>query len=220
MSDVIGEFFDCGDFKKPDFDPRSISYDQTEILEWIRRLHCNDKFDVDASYGNGSFYKKMSKPFRRFDTDENMKDCEFGDSRNLPLQNESVESVVFDPPFLTYVQNNREHNTNMVMSSRFSGYVNYVDLTEHYQKSLDEFNRVLKKKGVVVFKCQDIIHNHKMHATHINVVNWAGERGFRLKDLFILNAKNRIPRSNKGRGPQHARVFHSYFLVLEKMKTM
>ena len=85
----------------------------------------------------------------------------------------------------------------------------------HIDKALAEAHRVLKPGGVLVFKCQDVIHNHKMHATHVNVCNWAEYEGFRLLDLFVLPAKSRMPGPQKGT-QRHARVFHSYFLVFVK----
>ena len=198
-------------------DPRSLSYDQHEILDAIRLLHCPEGFDVDASYGNGSFYRAESeKPPYCFDRDDTLLGCVTARSESLPLPDSSVGSVVFDPPFLTYVRQNREGNGKMIMARRFAGYWRYDELETHYRASLKEFQRILRKKGIVVFKCQDIIHNHRMHATHINVVQWAQAYGFRLKDLFVLGAKHRLPRPNRKGPPQHARIFHSYFLVLEK----
>ena len=201
-------------------DPRSISFDQVEILRWIRELHCPEGFDVDASYGNGRFYcpNGVNKPKYRFDIDGTLKDVVVASSDCLPLPPDSQRSVVFDPPFLTYIRNKRQGNGDMVMAKRFSGYWRYDELETHYKSSLREFNRVLRKKEVVVFKCKDIIHNHKMHASHINVVNWATDLGFRLKDLFVLAANRRMPRPNRKGAPKHARVYHSYFLVLEKIR--
>lgn len=198
-------------------DPKTVSSDQQEILRWIRELHAPDGFDVDATYGNGSFWKGLPPPARRFDLDPDLAGCETASSDALPLADASVRSIVFDPPFLTYVRAAREGNGNMVMARRFAGYWRYDELEEHYRASLCEFSRCLARKGVVVFKCQDIIHNHRMHATHINVVAWATEHGFRLKDLFILTAKHRMPRPNRKGPPQHARIHHCYFLVLEKI---
>jgi len=196
---------------------RSVYDNQQSILGAIKKLHCPDGFDVDASFGNGSFYKSKEEwPSHRFDLDPDLADCIEASSTNLPLDSKSVSSVVFDPPFLTYVRANREGNGNMVMSKRFSGYWRYEELEEHYRLSLMEFSRVLQKNGVVVFKCQDIIHNHRMHCTHVNVIRWAEEYGFRLKDLFILTAKHRLPSPNRVGKQKHARVFHSYFLVLTK----
>ena len=197
-------------------DPKSVSCDQQEILSWIRALHCPDGFDVDASYGNGQFWRGATPPPRRFDLDPTLAGCETASSDALPIEAGSVKSIVFDPPFLTYVRAAREGNGAMVMARRFAGYWRYDELETHYRASLREFSRCLPRKGIVVFKCQDIIHNHRMHATHINVVSWGSEHGFRLKDLFVLTAKHRMPRPNRKGPPQHARIFHSYFLVLEK----
>lgn len=202
---------------------RSVYFDQTEILKGILSLIGATSFDADISYGNGGFYKGIPKPRFRIDVDPGLPDLtHFCSSEKLPPELVGVRSIVFDPPFLTYIKKAREHAKGlMVMSARFGGYWNYAELEDHYRRTLDQCYSVLASKGIVVFKCQDIIHNHKMHATHINIVNWC-EGKFRLKDLYILPAKTRMPIKNKvGEKPrkqQHARVFHSYFLVLEKLK--
>jgi hypothetical protein len=56
-----------------------------------------------------------------------------------------------------------------------------------------------------------------MHSTHYNVIGWAENEGFRLADLFILVATHRMPSPQKGT-QKHSRIFHSYFLVLQKTK--
>lgn len=195
---------------------KSVYYDQQEILKSIIDLYCKDGFDCDMTYGNGSFYKSTTKPRLKFDidpqSDEVIKSC----SRMLPVINECVNNVVFDPPFLTYVRQGRTGNGEMIMGKRFSGYWRYDDLEDHYRDSISEAWRVLKPNGYLIFKCQDIIHNHKMHCTHANVIFWAEIEGFKLEDLFILPAKHRLPSPNKAGKQKHARIFHSYFLVLKK----
>ena len=197
---------------------KSVNYNQSEILNDIKELHCNGSFDADITYGNGSFYKETERPKFCSDKEKLFDHVIKAESSKLPVIDSSFNSVVFDPPFLTYIKQGREHNS--IMGKRFSGYWRYDELEEHYKLTLKEVNRVLRKKGVMVFKCQDIIHNHKMHCTHINVVNWASKYGFRLKDLFILPAKNRIPVKSNGKKKavqKHARIYHSYFIVLEKI---
>jgi len=201
---------------------KSISYDQEYILQSIMTLCKLDKFDVDITYGNGGFYKNIPKPAVRIDIDESLSDINHkGTSTATNLPDCSANSIVFDPPFLTYVRQSRVGNGDMIMAKRFGGYWRYDELETHYKDTLKEVHRVLIKKGVLVFKCQDIVHNHKLHSTHINAVNWAVEQGFRLKDLFILAAKNRMPIpqtiGTALKKQKHARVFHSYFLVLEKV---
>ena len=192
---------------------KSVSSDQHEILNGIMDLHCPGGFDADLTYGNGSFYKNISRPPHRFDLDGSLDDVVQACSTAVPLQNNSVGSVVFDPPFLTYVRAGRKGNGSMIMSRRFSGYWRYDELEEHYRKTIVEAKRILQPKGVMVFKCQDIVHNHRLHCTHASVIQWAEEAGMRLLDLFVLAAKHRLPSPNRAGTQKHARIFHSYFLV-------
>ena len=196
---------------------RSVYDNQHDILAAIVALHCPEGFDADITYGNGQFWKgPVPKPPHCFDLEPLEDGVMMASSVSLPVTDECWGSVVFDPPFLTYVKAGRQHKDGKVkMTQRFGGYWTYQELAEHYQGTLQECRRVLRKKGVLVVKCQDIIHNHRMHATHVNVVNWAEQYGFRLKDLFVLPAKHRMPSPQKGT-QRHARIHHSYFLVTEK----
>ncbi len=196
---------------------RSVSYDQKEIIEDIMKLNGIDRFDADLTYGNGVFWKDLPRPFFCFDIDESLDGVVHASSTNLPVLDNSFKSVMFDPPFLTYVRENRFGNGEMIMAKRFAGYWTYKELEDHYRNTIIESHRILNHKGILVFKCQDIIHNHKLHCTHMNVVNWS-EGLFRLKDLFILPAKHRLPSPNRVGTQRHARIFHSYFLVLEANK--
>jgi hypothetical protein len=196
---------------------RSVYEDQDSILKAIQKLHCPDGFDCDMTYGNGVFWKNIQKPRLCFDITPQKRGVEQGDSRSLPVPVSSLASVVFDPPFLTYVKGGRSHKGgNVAMSKRFGGYYTYKELEDHYRDSISEAYRILKKRGKFIFKCQDIIHNHKMHCTHVRVINMAELEGFRLADLFILAAKHRMPGPQKGT-QRHARIWHSYFLVFEKL---
>jgi hypothetical protein len=199
---------------------KSVYYDQSEILSSILCLCGLDSFCADLSYGNGGFYTSIPQPRYKFDISPQLPTVAQASSTDLPLPNGSLRSAVFDPPFLTYVRAAREGNGNMVMAKRFGGYWTYNELEAHYRDTLKEASRVLEKGGVLVFKCQDIIHNHRMHCTHVNVINWASGM-FRLKDLFVLPARHRMPiPQQKGvavKKQRHARIFHSYFLVLENL---
>lgn len=195
---------------------RSVYWSNAEIIEAIERLHLPEGYQCDLTYGNGSFWKGRQKPDLCFDITPLHDGVIEADSRCVPVESNSLDNCVFDPPFLTYVKNGRSHKGGSVaMTARFGGYWNYDELEDHYRGTLSETSRFLKKGGKMVFKCQDIIHNHKIHATHVNVCNWAEIEGFRLLDLFILPAKSRMPSPQRGK-QKHARVFHSYFIVLIK----
>ena len=195
---------------------RSVYETQDEILSGIMRLHCPGGFDADLTYGNGQFWKKLPRPRLCYDITPLHDGVQQADSAMLPLTPGAIGSAVFDPPFLTYVKNGRAHKDGKVaMTARFGGYYTYDELETHHRDTISEAHRVLRPLGRLVFKCQDIIHNHRMHCTHANVINWAETEGFRLLDLFVLPAKSRMPGPQNGT-QRHARVFHSYFLVFER----
>ena len=197
---------------------KSVYDNQTDIIKAIMLLNNIESFDVDLTYGNGKFWTDLAQPTHCFDLEPLQPHVIQASSTNIPLANQSAKNLIFDPPFLTYIKQGRKHNS--IMGKRFSGYWSYKELQDHYTQTLIDAHRVLVKKGFLVIKCQDIIHNHSMHATHINILKWS-ENMFRLKDLFILTARHRLPMPEKvgevKRQQRHARVHHSYFMVLEKL---
>jgi hypothetical protein len=197
---------------------RSVYSTQDEILRAILRLHAREGFDCDLTFGNGSFWKTLPKPPHCYDLEPTAEGVKAGSSIKIEHPDRSLGHTVFDPPFLTYVRAGRTGNGKMIMSGRFSGYWRYDELEAHYKGTLQECARVLRGGATLTFKCQDIVHNHKLHPTHINVVQWASEFGLRLKDIFILAAKHRLPAPNRNGSQKHARIFHSYFLVFEQPK--
>ena len=195
---------------------RSLHFDQQELLRELLSLHVPSGFDCDMTYGNGGFYPDGFDPPHCFDIEPLQRHVVKASSSALPVEDGAFNSVVFDPPFLTYVRGGRGHKDGKVaMAARFGGYYSYDELEKHYTETAAEAARVLRKGGVFVVKCQDIIHNHRMHCTHANMIRWCEAVGFRLKDLFVLGAKARMPGPQKGE-QRHARVFHSYFLVFQK----
>jgi hypothetical protein len=197
---------------------RSVYENQDDILRAILQLHCPEGFQCDMTYGNGAFWKNLPRPKYCFDVSPQKPEAAQACSMMLPLEPETLNNCVFDPPFLTYVKKGRGHQGGKVaMTARFGGYYRYDELEDHYRHTISEAWRVLKPGGKMIFKCQDIIHNHRMHCTHYRVIMMAEIEGFRLADLFILPARHRMPGPQKGT-QRHARIFHSYFLVLQKEK--
>lgn len=195
---------------------QSVASSQSDILRSIQTLHCPGGFACDLTFGKGGFWKELPAPPLRFDISPQVPGVVQASSMAIPLADASVTSLVFDPPFLTYIRQGREGNGAMIMARQFAGYWTYSELEDHYTATLKEAARVLKPKGILVFKCQDIVHNHRLHCTHANVISWAQDVGLRLKDLFVLTANHRLPSPNRAGAQKHARIFHSYFLVLQK----
>lgn len=197
---------------------RSLSTSQEEILSNIERLHLPEGYECDLTYGNGGFWRNRQRPQFCYDIEPCSRHAVQACSTMIRHASNSLSNVVFDPPFLTYVKNGKAHKGGRVaLTSRFGGYYTYEELEDHYRHTISEVYRVLKPRGKLIFKCQDIIHNHKMHCTHARVILMAEAEGFRLRDLFVLSAKHRMPGPQKGI-QRHARIWHSYFLVFEKMK--
>jgi hypothetical protein len=193
----------------------SINYDEQEIIKDILYLHANGKYiDCDPTYSIGNFYNgKLPKPKHRFDKEPQAHGVIEATSDNLPLDAESVEVIMFDPPFVMGASESEKEEGSYIISKRFTAFKDFDELKEMYGNSLKEFYRVLKNNGVVIFKCQDCVTSGRNQFTHCWVMNKALEIGFYPKDLFVYFAKNRI---DDGRKQQHARKYHSYFWVFEK----
>lgn len=199
---------------------KSISYDQSEIIKWILDLHVeNHKIDCDCTYSKGNFYKStgIDAPLYKFDIFPQTDDVMYGDSRNLPLNNESIMCEMFDPPFLaTTGKSLKSNDNNNIINKRFGVYPSEKELHQFYIDSMKEAYRILKNKGILIFKCQDKISSGKQYMSHVFIANEAIKIGFYPKDLFILLAKNRLVADWQVKNQKNARKFHSYFWVFEK----
>lgn len=191
---------------------KTINDNQTNLIKDIISLYCPNGFDLDPTYSKGNFYKNIEKPKYKSDLFPQSSEVIQSDAANLWLDNESIQSIMFDPPFIA--GHTKEKPTGII-GERFHGFRYIPDLWEWYDKCLTEFHRVLKPNGVLVFKCQDTISSGKQWLSHVHIINKAEELGFYPKDLFVLTAKSRIIGHNHQK-QQHARKFHSYFLVFIK----
>lgn len=175
---------------------KSISYDQSEIIKGILSLHVpNHKIDLDPTYSIGNFYKNtgIDSHQYKFDINPQIEEVEYGDSRNLPLENESIECEMFDPPFLaTTGKSLSENKDGNIINKRFGLYLSEKELHQFYIDSMKESYRILKENGILIFKCQDKISSGKQYVSHNFIINEAIKIGFYPKDLFGLLAKNRI----------------------------
>ena len=106
-----------------------------------------------------------------------------------------------------------------IIKERFGYYKNVPMLWQFYRASLDEFYRILKPEGILVFKCQDTIENSSQYLSHVEIINHAYSTGFYPLDLFILVANNRLMSPSQAI-QQHARKYHSYFIVFKKSKRL
>ena len=198
----------------------SISYDQIEIIENILKLHTKDNtIDCDPTYSKGNFYKngKIKEPKYKFDINPQTEDTIKADARNLPLDDNSVNCIMFDPPFLaTTGKSITANDNNNFINKRFGVFPNEKELHQFYIDSMKEFYRILKDDGILIFKCQDKISSSKQYLSHVFIINEAIKIGYYPKDMFILLAKTRIVADWQVKNQKNARKFHSYFLIFQK----
>jgi len=196
----------------------SISYEESEIQRNILKLHSElDFYELDPCYSKGVFYKKIKQPQLKFDICPVTEDTRKADVRHLPLEDESVRSIMFDPPFVIGLPNgSKDTKGSNKTFNRFGGFSSKKEQSDFYSESLKELYRVLKVGGIIAFKCQDTVSSGKQYLVHAEIIRMAKEIGFYVKDLFVLLAKHRM-NSGKWKRQLHARKHHCYYLVLEKV---
>lgn len=219
---------------------KSISYDQHEILYNIMRMHNDEKpFDCDITYSIGNFYGNFNvcdtdgssinvtipEPKYKFDVCPQKEDVvKIEPLGCIPLESNSIGSIVVDLPFVIscgpsmstpdYDENGQKAKNNII-SRRFASYYPVAQMMESYKHWIEEAYRVLKQDGIMVFKTQSTISGSKFIDTPRFSSLIAESIGFDTLDHFVLLAKQRLI-SGKIKKQQHARSFHSYFLVFKK----
>jgi tRNA G10 N-methylase Trm11 len=189
-----------------------MSSDQ-EIISAIINLHNNgNAFDVDPTYSKGVFWKGLETPKYKFDINPQVDEVQQASATDLPLEDSSVNSVMFDPPFVVRVKSEAKG----IIHNRFSSFTSIPSLWEFYRESLKEFYRILKPSGIVAFKCQDTIDGGKEYWSHFEIMKYAFELGYKVKDTFILYRGDNVLFSPNMKIQKHARKTHCYYLVLEK----
>lgn len=183
---------------------------ERELIQAIMDLYGVDRFNLDPCYSVGRVWTGLNQPIYKFDINPSSVYVNQGDCRNLPFQDESLNSIFFDPPFLV---RSGKSKTGL-MANRFSAFSSVKEMSEFLSASLLEFSRILKDSGVLVVKCQDTVNSHVQVWTHVEIMRRAEEVGLFCNDLIILINENVI--HNKANNQVHARKTHSYFLVFIK----
>ena len=190
----------------------SVFKEDSEILKAISDIHLRGEwFDIDCTYSKGVFYKNIPQPKYKSDIEPLFDDVMKIDSTEMKgIANDTFNSIVFDPPFLF---RKRKSINNDIFCARFSYFTSYEELIEMYQKSLNQFMRVLKKGGYLCFKCQDMTDN-KFYCTHNDIINYATSIGLKLKDIIIKATTQKLQRDAKQQNC--AAKVHSYWLIFKK----
>jgi len=179
---------------------------------------------ADVTYGTGVFWRNVSEgDYRLLPTDIAMGvDC-----RSLPYDNDSIDCVVLDPPYMeglfrkdamhlarsgTHTAFREKYSNGAPTESGPKWHEAVLDL--YFRASLEAY-RVLRKRGVLIVKCQDEVSANRQRLTHVEIINFLEANGFYAKDLFVVVRENK-PSVSRIKIQVHARKNHSFFLVFLK----
>ena len=190
----------------------SVFENDGDILKAIDDIFLKNKwFDLDCTYSKGVFYYGIEQPKIKSDLIPQFEDVIESDCTKLDFaENGSLESIVFDPPFL--FRKRKSKNKDRI-SNRFSYFNSYEELKNMYKKSIQCFFKKLNKGGYLCFKCQDMTDG-KFYCTHSFIIDYARNIGFELKDIIIKKAKTKLQRD--ARQQNCVAKVHSYWLIFKK----
>lgn len=208
---------------------KNISTNQKEILYNIMKLYNNgEPFDCDMTASTLKFYERnpgdkwiVPEPRILFDVCPQMKFVhKIEPHMPLPLDNDSIHSIVIDLPFVVSPPNcpsalNKKKGS-LLIYNRFSGFYPVSDLYSNYYHWIAEAYRVLDDGGICVFKCQSTVSGGVEHSSEEYSFMCAQRVGFYVIDKFTLRAKSVLISAAKYNTQQHARKYTSSFYVFKK----
>jgi hypothetical protein len=202
-----------------------------DIFPHILNLHVPvGSVIADVTWGKGVFWQKV--PDGIYEVKRT--DIAMGvDCRKLPYEDESIDCVVLDPPYMEgFYRENVDHkagsNSHYSFRDAYSNGDEVNDdkkhtgtqkwhgaVTDMYFKAGLEAKRILKQGGIFIVKCQDEVSAGKQWLTHVEIINEYQKYGYYTKDLFVVVRTNR-PSVSRLKKQVHARKNHSYFLIFVK----
>ena len=198
--------------------------DNAALFPKILALHVADGSKIaDVTYGKGVFWSNVD--LSRYTLLAS--DLKTGtDCRNLPYQDNSIDCIVLDPPYMEGLFRSDNsfagNGSHEAFKESYSNGIRPADLSnkwhdavlELYVKAALEAKRVLTDKGIFIVKCQDEVSAGIQRLTHVEIILNYMRLGFYAKDLFVLTRDNK-PGVTRILKQLHARKNHSYFLVFQ-----
>lgn len=208
--------------------------DSSELFPKILDLHIeNGSRIADVTHGSGVFWQDIDLDSRGMelvtaDITPKTEDLSYiGDCRAVPLQDDSLDCMILDPPYTEgFYRRNKNHmaghGSHESFRDTYSGIREYEGSGKYHEGVLHtyfeggkEAKRVLRDDGTLIIKIMDEVSSNTQELAHIQVTNfYERELDFYTKDLFIQVRKERP--TVVGMNQQvHARKNHSYFLVYD-----
>lgn len=172
---------------------------------------------ADVTYGKGVFWRRIPEGYYELMATDLVDGV---DCRDLPYSGESLDCVVFDPPYM-HTPGGTAHNGHQNFEQYYQNNNAGSDKKYHdavldlYFSAAREAWRVLRTGAVYIVKCQDEVCANQQRLTHVEIINELESIGFITEDLFVVVRKS-APGVSRVIRQAHARKNHSYFLVFIK----
>lgn len=164
--------------------------DNADLISDVSRLWVSaDDVIVDVTYGRGAFWRKACRaPDYCFDLQTGQ------DLRAVPLEDNSVDVVVLDPPYRPS-HGSKNFGGNGLAQAYKLGEIHIdtiEDVLDLYRKGIKEASRICRLGGRILVKCQDLSYGHRLHLVSLDVLNIMVNNGFELADHFVLVNKSQL----------------------------
>lgn len=196
---------------------RSVFTSVPHLLRGILDIHAAGcrTFDLDPMYNKGSFYRiddVLPRPMHCFDLVPLVDHVVAASADALPVRSNTMGTMVLDPPWL--ISKNRDCR----MAQRYGAYESKADVMHWTNAFLVEGYRVLRQDGLLVFKCQDFIHDRRKFFMSLWIQCTALKIGFNLLDEVLYLPKSRLRARAPGKRAA-AESWHTKFLVFRKKRS-
>jgi hypothetical protein len=157
-------------------------------------------------------------PVTYMDIDPSVEPDLVGDFRSMPIEDSSVDVLVFDPPHLPTAAASPLSMGHMVRNYGLDRAHTGDDMASAVMSPfLVEARRVLKDGGVIIAKLKDHVHNHKYRWILADWVCAVWEAGLVPCDLRVkIDPCGGNLKSGRWKRAHHARNAHCWWAIVRK----
>lgn len=159
-----------------------------------------------------------NKPVIFSDIDPSVEPDLVCDFRELQVETQSIDVLVFDPPHLPAAAASPKSMKSFVQAEGLAFAPKGNDISSYFIPFLREALRVLKPEGLIFAKLSDYVHNHKHRWILVQFIQAVWETtGLTPCDLII----KRDPvagnlKSSRWKAAHHVRNTHAWWVVIRK----
>ncbi|MFA5868015.1 MAG: hypothetical protein WC891_08715 [Actinomycetota bacterium] len=183
----------------------SVIADVTFGHGWFWKLVDNSKYTVLASDLSDRIFNPQVHAFDEFLRFQ-------ADMTRLPYRDGSLDVIVIDPPYGQGSTTGRK--TSLARCYSLKSGNGPADIYEMYLRCRLSARRVLKRGGLAIIKCQDMVNNGTQFWFHCDIWEDWKATGWEPVDLFLM-VQDRTPIMRHDH-QVHARKNHSFWWIMRK----